>query len=236
MSNFAERLVARSTGRAADAGVPLLMPRPVARFEPTGGLSTPGEALLEDTGMVLPGPADALPDGADPRAEAHVQDADPSIDRTDRPATQPAAPTGDAFGRPLPPGHASSNGGRGDHVNSSLEAGAAPPAREADEPAAMPEVRRQPGGGDARANVGSEPLPPARGVVASEPATAPPVQDVMALSAPPAPAAEQGGPAISIGKIEVQFLPKETPPGLPRAQPQRTRGFHAYDRARRGLR
>jgi hypothetical protein len=64
----------------------------------------------------------------------------------------------------------------------------------------------------------------------------PAIGDTTVPSSPPASREEQGGPAISIGKIEVQFLPKETPPGLSRAQPQRTRGFHAYNRARRGLR
>jgi hypothetical protein len=76
-----------------------------------------------------------------------------------------------------------------------------------------------------------------QGVITSgETATAPGMQDAILANAPPALAAEHAAPAISIGKIEVQFLPKETPPSSPRTQPQRTRGFHAYDRARRGLR
>ena len=41
-------------------------------------------------------------------------------------------------------------------------------------------------------------------------------------------------PSISIGKIEVQFLPQEPRTPAPRPQPQRTRGFDAYARARRG--
>jgi hypothetical protein len=41
-------------------------------------------------------------------------------------------------------------------------------------------------------------------------------------------------PAISIGKIEVQFLPQEPHVPAPRSEPQRTRGFEAYARARRG--
>ncbi|MGQ0444607.1 MAG: hypothetical protein ACT4O2_05635 [Beijerinckiaceae bacterium] len=41
-------------------------------------------------------------------------------------------------------------------------------------------------------------------------------------------------PAISIGKIEVQFLPREPQVPLPRPPPERTHGFAAYARARRG--
>jgi hypothetical protein len=41
-------------------------------------------------------------------------------------------------------------------------------------------------------------------------------------------------PVISIGRIEVQFLPQEPRNPAPRPEPQRTRGFEAYARARRG--
>jgi hypothetical protein len=237
MTNFAERLVARSTGRVADAGVPLLMPRPVARFEPTGGLSAPGAALLEDTGMVSTGQADTSVDGSEPKAEPHGQNADASIGQTERigPASRPAAGASDAFGRPLPPDHALSNRGPGDHVVSPPSADAAPSG--ADELLAMPAGHRQPGRRDARPNVEPTPPPFASVLTASgEPAAAPLLGDVMVPNAPPAPVAEQGWPTISIGKIEVQFLPKETPPGPTNVQTQRTRGFHAYNRARRGLR
>jgi hypothetical protein len=43
-------------------------------------------------------------------------------------------------------------------------------------------------------------------------------------------------PAISIGKIEVQFLPREPRLATPPPPPPRTRGFDAYARARRGER
>ena len=39
---------------------------------------------------------------------------------------------------------------------------------------------------------------------------------------------------ISIGRIEVQFLPQEVRAPAPRIEPQRTRGFDGYARARRG--
>jgi hypothetical protein len=236
MSNFAERLVARSTGRAADAGVLLLMPRPVARFEPTGGLGASGETLLEDTGMVSAGHADTLLNGAESKAELHSRDADGSIGRTDRnaPASQPPAPH-DAFGQPLPPGHTILNRGPADHIVSQPSAEADPPANGTDKQSAMPVRHRQPDGHDANPSVEAMPSPLARDVVArNEPATPPTFDDVMVPNVPPV--AEQAGPVISIGKIEVQFLPKETPSGPPRVQPQRTRGFHTYDRARRGLR
>jgi hypothetical protein len=62
------------------------------------------------------------------------------------------------------------------------------------------------------------------------------------LATPPARAAMVGeekaeqapAPVISIGKIEVQFLPQEPRLPAPRLEPQRTRGFEAYARARRG--
>jgi len=41
-------------------------------------------------------------------------------------------------------------------------------------------------------------------------------------------------PVISIGKIEVQFLPQESRAPAARPQPERTRGFAGYARARRG--
>lgn len=235
MINFAERLVARGTGRAADAGVPLLVPRPVARFEPTGGLGAPAETLLEDTGMVSAGHADTLLDGSEPKAEPPFRNADGSIGRTDRngPANQPVAADRVAFG--LPQGHASLNLGPGAHIVSQPSAEADPPTGGADQQSATPAHHRPPDSHDASPSVEAVPPPRARGVIAStEPATPPTFGDVTVPNVPPV--AEQGGPAISIGKIEVQFLPKETPPGLPSAQPQRTRGFHTYDRARRGLR
>jgi hypothetical protein len=238
MSNFAERLVARSAGRAADAGIPLLMPRPVARFEPTG-LGGPGEGLGEDTVMISSGPADASPDGAYPAAGAPLRNVDASVERTDRPgaAIRPAGAAGDALRRPLPPGDASSNRGRDDRALSPPAAGAAASTPEAGDPVAMRDARPQPGGHDIRTDVEPQTPRPARAVIASEEATtAPAIRDTTMPSSPPASLEEQGGPVISIGKIEVQFLPKQTPPGLSRVQPQRTRGFHAYDRARRGLR
>lgn len=237
MSNFAERLVARSTGRAADAGVPLLMPRPVARFEPTGGLGASGETLLEDTGTVSAGHADTLLNGSEPKAEPHFRDADDSKGRTNRSASasQPVAAPRDAFGQPLPSGHAVLNRGPGDHIVSQPSAEADPSASGADEQSAMPARYRQPDGRDASPSVEAMPSPLAKGVIASsDPVTPPTFDDVIVPNVPPV--VEQGGPAISIGKIEVQFLPKEKPSGLPRVQPQRTRGFHTYDRARRGSR
>jgi hypothetical protein len=41
-------------------------------------------------------------------------------------------------------------------------------------------------------------------------------------------------PVISIGRIEVQFLPQEPRVPAARPQPEPTRGFAAYTRARRG--
>ena len=187
--------------------------------------------------MVSARHADTLLSGSEPKAEPHLRDADGSTGRTDRnaPASRPVAAPHDAFGQSLPPGHAILNRGLGDHIESQPSAEADPPASGADKQSAMPARHRQPDGHDASPSIEAMPSPLARDVIASsELATPPTSNDVMVPNVPPV--AEQGEPGISIGKIEVQFLPKETPPGLPSAQPQRTRGFHAYDRARRGLR
>lgn len=52
-------------------------------------------------------------------------------------------------------------------------------------------------------------------------------------SAPRAEAAP-AAPAISIGRIDVQFLPQDRPVAPARSEPQRNRGFETYARARRG--
>src|SRR5262245_44113861 len=115
MSNFAERLVARSTGRALDARVSLLTPRPTARFEQSGGLGAPGEGTLQNLDMSPPDSADALPDvGA--RAGTEPRDVMASAERADRRGSvSPSTSTPDeALGHPLHQSHPSSNAGGDD--------------------------------------------------------------------------------------------------------------------------
>src|SRR5215204_4107261 len=107
MSNFAERLVARSTGRALDARVSLLTPRPTARFEQSGGLGAPGEGL-QNLDIPPLDSADALPDVGVPRAGTS-RDVIASAERADRRGSvSPSASTPDeALGHPLHQSHPS---------------------------------------------------------------------------------------------------------------------------------
>src|SRR5438132_1393267 len=101
MSNFAERLVARSTGRALDPRVSLLMPRPIARFEQSG-LEAPGEGPLQNLDMSSPDSADALPGVGAPQPETEPRDVIASAERADRGSLSPSKSTpDDALGHPL---------------------------------------------------------------------------------------------------------------------------------------
>jgi hypothetical protein len=74
----------------------------------------------------------------------------------------------------------------------------------------------------------SEPLSPGKiPFVAARPPRAPAPADQPA----PKPSPQ---PTISIGRIDVQFLPQDQPKPPPRAEPRRSHGFDTYARARRG--
>jgi hypothetical protein len=238
MSNFAERLVARSTGRALDP-VSLLTPRPPARFEQSGGLGAPGEGPLQNLDMSSPD--SAQPDVGVPRAGTAPRDVMASAERADRrESVSPSTSTPDeALGHPLHQSHPSSNAGRDDrdgypHAASAGETTIATSAPVANR--AMPGFGHQPVSGGLGQNLEHEMARPGSSAVARiEPAIGPTGRDMVPETRLLA-AEERSEPAISIGKIEVHFLPKEAPLGVPKAQPQRTHGFHAYARARRGQR
>ena len=241
MSNFAERLVARSTGRALDARVSLLTPRPTARFEQSGGLGAPGEGPLQNLDISFPDSGDALPDVGAPRAQTKPRDVIASAERADRGSASPSMSTPDeALGHPLHQSHPLSNAGRDDrdaysHAPSAGETNSVTSAPVADR--ALSGFRHQPDSDNLRQNLENEMARPASSAVARiEPVIGPRGRDMIVPETRSTAAKERSEPAISIGKIEVQFLPREAPLGAPKTQPQRTHGFHAYARARRGQR
>ena len=239
MSNFAERLVARSTGRALDARVSLLTPRPTARFEQSGGLGAPGEGPLQNLDMSSPDSAE--PDVGVPRAETEPGDVMASAERADRRGSvSPSASTPDeALGHPLHESHPSLNAGRDDrnaypHAASAGETTIVTSAPVANRGTSG--FRHQPDSGNLGQDLKHEMARPgSRAVARIEPAIGPTGRDMVPETRLIA-AEERSELAISIGKIEVHFLPKEAPLGVPKAQSQRTHGFHAYGRARRGQR
>lgn len=242
MSNFAERLVGRSTGRALDARVSLLTPRPIARFEQSGGLGAPGEGPLQDLDMSSPDSADALPDVGAPRAETEPRDVMASAERADRRGSVSASMStpDEALGHALHQSHPSSNADGDDRDAHPHAARAGEPTRVTSGPVAdraMLGFRHQSNFGNFGENLEHEIARPGSSAVARiEPTIGPRGRDMIVPETRSTAAEQRSEPAISIGKIEVQFLPREAPLGAPKAQPQRTYGFHAYARARRGQR
>jgi hypothetical protein len=228
MSGFAERLVARSAGTPA-AGISVLAPRPVSPFEPTAGIEI--EGMSEAVSPAIP-PGISLETEPMPIAAATAYESQMS------PGAAPtifALPAQDST--PIPPD-------RGD-------AGGSVAATETDRAQAR-ETRRE----DiayrkantevvVRTAVAQAPaarsLPPAVSdrsgeieLAHSGQSSAFPVVPIMPTELESTAKAEPAAPMISIGKIEVQFLPQETHIQPARAAPERTRGFAAYARARRG--
>lgn len=214
MTDFAQRLVARSAGRPA--GLPLLTPRPAARFERSEAQSL--EVVTETTASAVAKPvADPAPDHihvpatqwqqerrAGP-AEPETMDVDDGLPaRAPRQAKAPVPGRADAVDRPLPMLASRSSEPAGIEVRAadSRPAGVT----------RMTETSPQPGD---EADAAQFPPVIARPDVAK--------------------AAQALAPAISIGRIEVQFMAPEKPAATPRPEPQRTRGFDTYARARRGM-
>lgn len=209
MKSFAERLVARGAGRPT--GLPLLTPRPAARFEremaPPPEAEIPVGSPAETTPSAAPAPrkSNPAPIQADHEAKsARVHPADVATAEGAMPSSRQteAAPSAPVV-TSLSPEPFSQN-----------VATVAMPERSARQAALAEEPEIQPR------------QPP---LFFDEPHT-----DRITQSAPPI-APETPAPAISIGRIEVQFLPQEKPAAPQRPEPQRTRGFEAYTRARRGL-
>lgn len=213
MTNFADRLIARGAGQPA--GLPLLKARPAARFEqetsPSVEAETPGEQRVEKSVQpsalsrrIAPTPT------KDARqthsAEPALPDEDVKIDGIRPLASNPLASPALLTPRAAPVSRRASE--------KKLEQSEAP---ESDPPMVRPPAIEHP-----EVPRDQRPMffdvPPIGQVAAAQP----PVE-----SAPPP-------PSISIGRIDVQFLPQERTAAPVRPQPQRTRGFDTYARARRG--
>lgn len=212
MKSFADRLVARGAGQPT--GLPLLTPRPAARFEremvapaeaetPVGSRkeATPPAAQAPRKSSPVPIQAHhaAKPAPAHPAEVGDVAATENVIPSPRQTEAAPSAPVA----TPLSP-----------EPSAQSVATIAMPERSARQEIVAEEAEFQPR---------QPPLyfdePPASRVPQSAPLIAP----------------ETPAPAISIGRIEVQFLPQEKPVAPQRPEPQRTRGFEAYTRARRGM-
>lgn len=212
MTNFADRLIARGAGQPA--GLPLLKARPAARFEqemsPSVDAETPGGQRVTTPAQHAAtfrktNPA-SVKDAGQPRPdEPALPIEDVKVDGARPPASEVLSPPA---------------------RNTPKAATASRQESEAVEPSEAP---------------GSEPA--ASRPLSIEHPDVPRDQRPMFFDVPPmspmavaAPLLESAPPPpnISIGRIDVQFLPQERPTTPVRPQPQRTRGFDSYARARRG--
>lgn len=250
MSNFAERLVARSAGTPPGSGISVLSSRPLSRFEPVAGLEVE-EFVRSDL---------APPQVNRPIAQREVERALPKREAARSAARESPTPMLQSERREAE---------LGPRMTTALH----PPPREieATPDHALPDVSlsdispaedgtpkqiTQSADFDENATSPQHVAPDVMGLrTEEETSTAEPTPpralgrkfEIEAarsgrLSRPPRPAhvggeeksAQPPAPTISIGKIEVQFLPQEPRVSAPRPQPERTRGFEAYARARRG--
>jgi hypothetical protein len=225
MTGFAQRLVARSAGQPT--GLPLLMQRPASRFE------TSEPPVLDE---VTETKAPVLDEVAQTRAPvAAIRVTRRASDVVQAPAAgQPQDRPGES------PGHEALDDGisarRPQSEAPSSKSRAAPPDQ------ALPMASLP---SPVRANV--ETQHPAKEtpvsanitrVAESFPARADramPMPRIPGVTVDDAKAERPAAPAISIGRIEVQFIAADKPVAAPRPEPQRTRGFDAYTRARRGV-
>ena len=256
MSNFAQRLVARSAGKPLGPGIAILAPRPVTRFEPQPiaaieqqvAAEAPVSSLLQhaDQSTVAPmaerratGPdevgarttklnaAGPAPLGdADRPAVDQAWAADAAVPPLRHETAHPLPETTRHQGVPFTPPHEEHVV---KHVVRAEQAVAPANAKLAVEPF---ERLRPPGpDDDAAAPMVME---PSRSLPAERPSPITPARTKPAAGAREREGQELPAPMISIGRIEVQFLPQAQHMPAPAPQPQRTRGFDAYARSRRG--
>jgi hypothetical protein len=250
MSNFAQRLVARGAGQPLGQGVAVLTPRPLTRFEPqpiaenqlqtaeipvsprrqpdsptvgpmTGSYVT-GRDQIEASTTKL---SDARPAPLG-EAERPTVDAARASDAAVPPLRQQMAhampSTAQHQSVPLIPGHE-------EHADRHEQAGPLASAKLAVE---QPERPQPPGFND---DADAPPVvEPSQNPVTERTPPTTPARTAMAADDREREGQQPLSPMISIGRIEVQFLPQQQPMPAPRLQPQRTRGFDAYARARRG--
>jgi len=251
MSNFAERLVARSAGTPPGPGISVLAPRPVSRFEPVGGMEVE-ETVSSDVVLPRADPpfAQRETERTPPKpaaAKSRRRETPTSIVQS-RPRDaepDPRAP----IAPPIPVPNAME--ATPDHVIQNVSLPDIPEVMD-DVPQQVTQPASRDDDNPAPEHVFTDDMTPLFEDETAEIEPAPPriigsnFEIESARLGRPARGAghasasgdEQPGqlpaPAISIGRIEVQFLPQEPRMPAPRPQPQRTRGFDAYARARRG--
>ncbi|QIG49838.1 hypothetical protein G5V57_20210 [Nordella sp. HKS 07] len=211
MSGFAERWVARAAGRPT--GLPLLTPRPAARFERE--MTTPVDTEVPaERPSEEPHPAataDRALAAAPPTREAQ-EGPGKSIEREAELETSKARPVSSAPQLP--------------HTAMAVSRVQPPP----------PPATESPDQGSAKK---SEPDSVRQKPMDDEAVELPPLffEEPRAAIMGAIPQIERAPPppTISIGRIDVQFLPQERPVAPARSEAQRTRGFEAYARARRGM-
>ena len=253
MSNFAQRLVARSAGTPLGPGIAVLTPRPVTRFEPQPiaaidqqvAAEAPVSSLqhadrstaapMAERRAIGPGPDEAgawetklsaarlVPMGdADRPAVDQAWAADAAVAPLRHETAHPLPETTRHQDVPFTPAHEK-------RVVRAEQAVALANAKLAVEPSERP---RPPGpNDDAGAPMVME---PSRSLPAERASPITPARTTLAADAREREGQELPAPMISIGRIEVQFLPQAQHMPAPAPQPQRTRGFDAYARSRRG--
>ena len=250
MSHFAEHLVARAAGGSADLFT-VLRPRPVSRYETpasSGFEEVPNfkaPEVLDSLGAGTPTSDPGMPAPPNPNAREGILSASPpGGSPLPAPLIEDFPSTGETAG---PKGMRGSFQERG--------YGRIPePVLSGDKVCAEnqpPEARtllksEEKNIGNGHSPKSPEPYETTVATVVSRPAAGPiqaaPVKVTDTLVQPAGSpfgagslnAKETPAPVISIGRIDVQFLPQESRTPQPASKPQRTRGFDAYGRARRG--
>lgn len=248
MTGFVERLVARGAGQAARQGFVMLESRPAARFEAASATVSGTDHLVQDETVQVRGVR--APSGSPTTPSAHdtMADRETPVRRGDEgggTAIQPAhgAPRSDFAAREIVLGQ---------------DSAVARNAREGPELSLFPQRgpdRERPTVSGARSgeetSETSTESERTTTVIGPESPRIERRRDQEARSRPDeigsvltyseqlvqaanARKSSDEPPAISIGKIEVRFIEPQPPVTAARQAPQRTRGFDAYARARRG--
>lgn len=215
MTNFADRLIARGAGQPT--GFPLLKARPAARFEQEMAPQVEAEPPAEQRSETP----------AQPSAVSRKTSHRPvTIKETRQARSDKLAAPADGITRDVGPPPASeppSSPARSLLRTTKISSREAEKLDQSETPASEAPISRP-------LSIEHPEVPhDQRPMFFDLPPITPPVATVMppVESAPPP-------PSISIGRIDVQFLPPERPAAPARPEPRRTRGFETYTRARRG--
>jgi hypothetical protein len=225
MTGFAQRLVARSAGRST--GLPLLMPRPASRFEtnepPVLDEVTETKTPVLDEVTLTRAPVEAIrvtnqaSDAVHAPAAGQLQGRPGESPRHEvlddgMPAQRPQSETPRSKSRATPPDQPLPMASLPSPVSANVEA--LHPAKETPVSANVTHIAERSEGLIDQAM--PRPLTPT-------------------IPSDDAKAERPAAPVITIGRIEVQFIAADKPVAAPRPELQRTRGFDAYARARRGI-